>query len=344
MIEPHPVAQKSSADAAKRASSPARSRSPRSLTAASAVGVDERSADGRADGHREGVVVERAAVGAGRRRGGVERGHQVGAPAEGAERQAAGEVLAERRHVRRDAEQLLGAARRARRDVITSSKISTAPVAAVSRAQRGEERRVAGDAAARARASARRARRRCRRRGGELGLDRGDVVVRQDGVVERDAAAARRRGRSTAGRRGSRASNTTTRPRPVAWRAVISAIRLASVPEFVNRTCSIDGKRATTASANDRLRLAHRPVRPAPVEDVADRAGDDVAAAEQAGRVVAEEVDVVVAVGVVEDRAVGADDAEGERLDVQHGAGVAAGQDAARPARRAPGCAGGTSA
>ena len=49
-------------------------------------------------------------------------------------------------------------------------------------------------------------------------------------------------------------------------------------------------------------------------------------AAEQPGRVVAEQVDVVEAVGVVEHRPVGADDTERERVDVQHGARVAARQ------------------
>jgi hypothetical protein len=42
----------------------------------------------------------------------VEALHQVGAPAEGAERQPATEVLAERRQVRRDAEHLLEASGR----------------------------------------------------------------------------------------------------------------------------------------------------------------------------------------------------------------------------------------
>jgi len=40
-----------------------------------------------------------------------------------------------------------------------------------------------------------------------------------------------------------------TRPRPVKARAADRAIRLASVPELVKRTDSIDANRAQTASA-----------------------------------------------------------------------------------------------
>ena len=67
-------------------------------------------------------------------------------------------------------------------------------------------------------------------------------------------------------------------------------------------------------------------------------------APEQPGRVVAEQVDVVEAVGVVEDRPVGADDAEGERVDVQDRAGVAAGQDDGGPLGELRGCAAAASA
>ena len=144
--DPQPVTQNGSGEASKRACSPARSRSPRSLTAASASAPTRSLGDDRADGHRERVVVERAGVAepAARR---VERAHQVGPAAERAERQPAAEVLAERRHVGRDAEQQLGAAdAEARRHHLVEDQHRA--VRRRQRPQRGEEVGVAGDAAA----------------------------------------------------------------------------------------------------------------------------------------------------------------------------------------------------
>ena len=153
------------------------------LTAARAASSTRRP-DGGADGHREGVVVERAAMGqpAARR---VEGRHQVGAAAEGAERQPAGEVLAERRHVGRHAEQRLGAADgQPRRHHLVEDEHRAGSV--VTSAERGEEVRVAGDAAAGAEHRLDEDAGDVGAVGGELGLGRGDVVVRQHGVVERD--------------------------------------------------------------------------------------------------------------------------------------------------------------
>ena len=107
--EPQPVTQNGSGDASKRACSPARRRSPRSLTAARASASTSSVATTAPTAIVNALLLNVPAWLSPPRAGSNVR-HQVGATAEGAERQPAAEVLAERRHVGRDAEQLLGAA------------------------------------------------------------------------------------------------------------------------------------------------------------------------------------------------------------------------------------------
>ena len=91
------------------------------------------------------------------------------------------------------------------------------------------------------------------------------------------------------------------RSRPVEWRASCSAIRFASVPELVKRTCSIDGKRWQTSSASRISSTWVAPkLQPALERGVHRRRHWTGIVPEQAGRVVAEEVDVLEAVDVDE--------------------------------------------
>ena len=330
-IEPQPVTQNGSGEASKRACSPLRRRSPRSLTAARASASTRSLATTAPTAIVKALLLNVPAWLSPPRAGSNVR-HEVGAPAERTERQPAAEVLAERGHVRRDAEQHLGATdAQARRHHLVEDQHRAARGG--QRPQHGEERRVARDAAAGAQHRLDEHARDVVAVGREGGLGRRRIVVRQDDVVERDA---------------QRRPDVAEVQRPAVV-AVVEHDDLAAARDVAGRHQGhhvglgarvreadlLDRRVAGDDSlGEDRLRLAHRAVGPAPVEHVPDRVGDDVAPPEQPGRVVAEQVDVVEPVGVVQHGAVGPDDAEGERVDVQHGAGVATGQDGtARSAR-----------
>ena len=206
----------------------------------------------------------------------------------------------------------------------------------MARSRSAEELRPAGDASAaaqhrldehrrdvaagaRARARPRPRRRRCRQR-------------RRSRTAP---ATPRPRGRRRAGRRGRPRRRPRARGPTGGARAHRHDVGLG--PELVNRTCSIAGT-GRRPPRRSRLGFAgrHRTTNPG-------RATARTAAAttgrgpEEAGRVVAEEVEVAVAVDVDEVRALGAGGPERERLDVEHRAGVATGQHPRRPARPAPG-------
>jgi hypothetical protein len=103
------------------------------------------------------------------------------------------------------------------------------------------------------------------------------------------------------------------------------AIRLASVPEFVKRTCSTDSKRRADQLGQLDLQRMGGPDRPAAIELSDDRvAHRRHLVAEQAGGVVAQQIDAAMAVDVDQHRTLGALDTERERVEVQDGAGVAA--------------------
>ena len=143
---------------------------------------------------------------------------------------------------------------RDRREVITSSKTSSAPQSSARRRRPCRNCGRAGDAAARAEH--------------RLDQDRGELRRRRAA-----RARPRRRGRCRA-RAASRAARSPSRPRrrrrarrrgrrprtpaPCAGRcaatARASAIRLASVPLLVKRSSSIDGKRCTSSRASSTSR------------------------------------------------------------------------------------------
>jgi hypothetical protein len=103
------------------------------------------------------------------------------------------------------------------------------------------------------------------------------------------------------------------------------AIRLASVPEFVNRTCSTDSKRAADQLGQFDLQGMGGPDRPAPVELSDDRITHcRHLVAEQASGVVAQQIDAAVAIDVDQHRTLGALHTERERFEVQDGASVPA--------------------
>ena len=113
-------------------------------------------------------------------------------------------------------------------------------------------------------------------------------------------------------------------------RAAATAIRLASVPLLVKRTRSIDGKRSQIATAEPRLGGAVRAHVPAPIERGVEGAADRrVRMAEKAGGEFGKEIDVFVAVGVPQMRAVAPHHRQRERLGIDRRAGVAAGQGGA---------------
>ena len=81
--------------------------------------------------------------------------------------------------------------------------------------------------------------------------------------------------------------------------ASASAIRLASVPEFVNRTCSIDGEPSDDQLGEANLdRDATAPIAQPPSSCVDGRAHGPWRVPEQSGGVVAEQVDVPMTVDV----------------------------------------------
>ena len=132
MIEPQPVAQKSSGDAAKRASSPARSRSPRSLTAASAAASTMASAAAAPTAIVKALLLNVPPWVSPPPRAGSKAAIRSARPPKAPNDRPPARYL--------PSVVMSGvmpssswAPPSARRDVITSSKISTAPASAVSR-------------------------------------------------------------------------------------------------------------------------------------------------------------------------------------------------------------------
>ena len=235
----------------QRRGRPVASRSPRSSSRPYVAGVSSRSV-ARPGGRRDRAAVERAAMADRARPSRVEDGHDVRTAAERGERVAAADDLAERRQVRPDPEALLGAAGRdPERDDLVEDQQRAGPV--------GERRAgTAGRSGSGARTppapwtgsmmiAARSRSRPCSAAAMPSGSPHGSSTtspamrLRHPGRAGHDPVV-----RAVVGALELR----PTSGRPVNARAARMANMVASVPELVNRSRSIEGTRRRISSAS----------------------------------------------------------------------------------------------
>ena len=196
-----------------------------------------------------------------------QRLHHVAPTADGADRQPAADHLAERREVGRHVVLGLGAAGSTRNPVITSSKIEQGADAVALGAQpveepgsRRDDAHVGGD--------------RLDDHGGHDVVELGHLVVRHDerlgdGAGRHPGGAGSPSVATPLPPAASRASvapwklpwNDTMRSRPVNPRASRTAVLVASVPEFISRTCSQLATRAEIVLGELHLPRRRRAVR-----------------------------------------------------------------------------------
>ena len=288
------------------------------------VVVEDLGERGDAGSHRGDVVVERPGVAQRAATRSVEVGHHVTAPAERSERQAAAEVLAERRHVRRDAESELGASpRQPRRHHLVEDQHGA--VVGASRPKGGKELGITREATCRSL-------HRLDDDGGDLatmvGEDlarRGDVVVRNHQPVVGDVDRVRcLPERQHAAVIGVLAHDDAPPAGVVHGDGEGHQVRLGT---GVREADLLDRREAIDDGGGEAdLVAVHGAERPAPFEGPAGGGEDRCrVVAEKAGSEVTEQVDVADPVDVPQRGALGPDDADRERFDVERRAAVASG-------------------